>query len=304
VEAFLSFFQSKKGRTGASSVPPLKRSRMRSGWDDATGEVNQQRVEEAEWNRLRVDLSDGGRGGVPERDACLVTVEGRLHPVQVHFMEEPANDYLEAAVNVVLAIHASQPEGDILVFLTGREEIEAACALIAERLHQTRERAETSSKKPKPLLAVPLHGTLPKEMQLKAFVAAPRGVRKVVVSTNLAEASVTIDGIVYVVDSCLVKLDAFCPHNGASYLNIAPVSRSSARQRAGRAGRTRPGHCYRLLTEAAFHSNMLSEHTMPEVRRSDLKDTVLMLKCLGVDDVGAFEFATPPCREAVELALE
>ncbi|CAK9053867.1 unnamed protein product [Durusdinium trenchii] len=149
---------------------------------------------------------------------------------------------------------------------------------------------------------VPLHGTLPKEQQLKAFVTPARGNRKVVVATNLAEASVTIDGIVYVVDSCLVKLDAFCPFNGTSYLNITACSKGSARQRCGRAGRTRAGHCFRLLTESAYHQ--LHEHTLPEVQRSDLKDVVLTLKCLGVDDVGAFEFPTPPARKALEVALE
>ncbi|CAK9053686.1 unnamed protein product [Durusdinium trenchii] len=167
---------------------------------------------------------------------------------------------------------------------------------------QAREMAERPSLKPKPLQVVPLHGTLPKEQQLKAFVTPARGNRKVVVATNLAEASVTIDGIVYVVDSCLVKLDAFCPFNGTSYLNITACSKGSARQRCGRAGRTRAGHCFRLLTESAYHQ--LHEHTLPEVQRSDLKDVVLTLKCLGVDDVGAFEFPTPPAREALEVALE
>lgn len=297
--AFLNFLQY-KGRQGAA--PPPKRPRLR-GWDDESGETLQRRAEELDWRRLCVDLSSGGRGGVPERDCCLLEVEGRLHDVQVHYLDEPSGDYVESAVNVVMNIHRSLPEGDILVFLTGREEIEATCSLIIERLQQAKEMAERPSLKPKPLQVVPLHGTLPKEQQLKAFVMPAKGNRKVVVATNIAEASVTIDGIVYVVDSCLVKLDAFCPYNGTSYLNIAACSRSSARQRAGRAGRTRKGHCFRLLTEAAFHKE-LQEHTLPEVQRSDLKDLVLTLKCLGVDDLGAFEFPTAPARETLELALE
>ncbi|CAJ1384506.1 unnamed protein product, partial [Effrenium voratum] len=276
--AFLNFLQ-QKSRTGAA--PPPKRPRLR-GWDDETGETLQRRGEEVDWRRLCVDLSGGGRGGVPERDACLLEVEGRLHDVKVHYLNEPSGDYLETAVNVVMSIHRSQPEGDVLVFLTGREEIDTACHLIIERHRQAREMAgPRPGLKPKPLQVVPLHGTLPKEQQLKAFLSASRGSRKVVVATNLAEASVTIDGIVYVVDSCLVKLDAFCPYNGTSYLNIGACSKSAARQRAGRAGRTRPGHCFRLLTEKSFQE--LQEHTLPEVQRSDLKDLVLMLKCLGVD---------------------
>eukprot|EP00913_Durusdinium_trenchii_P030895 g28936.t2 len=286
--AFLSFL-ARKGRTGAA--PPPKRPRLR-GWDDETGETLQRRSEEADWRRLCVDLSGGGRGGVPERDCCLLEVEGRLHDVQVHYLDEPTGDYVEAAVNLVMNIHRSLPEGDILVFLTGREEtrrigaihamaihaigrpvffvheIDVACSLIIERMQRAREMAERPSLKPKPLQvahrrvlgcwaaeegSVPLHGTLPKEQQLKAFVTPARGNRKVVVATNLAEASVTIDGIVYVVDSCLVKLDAFCPFNGTSYLNITACSKGSARQRCGRAGRTRAGHCFRLLTESAYH---------------------------------------------------
>lgn len=112
----------------------------------------------------------------------------------------------------------------------------------------------------------------------------------------------TIEGIVYVVDSCFVKLDAFCPANAVSYLNITPCSRSSSRQRAGRAGRTRPGHCYRLLTEASFAS--LPKHPLPELVRTDLKDVVLLLKCLGVDDIEAFDFVTQPSQAALETALE
>jgi len=201
-----------------------------------------------------------------------------------------------------MAIHQLQPEGDILVFLTGREEIEAACALVKERLAEARERAPTPQQKPRPLTPVPLHGSLTKEMQLRAFHPASRGARKVVMSTNIAEASVTIEGIVYVVDSCFVKLDAYCPANAISYLNITACSQSSARQRAGRAGRTRPGNCYRLLTEASFAT--LPTHPLPELARTDLKDVVLLLKCLGVDDIEAFDFVTPPSRAALETALE
>jgi len=306
VEAFLGFFSGRGKGSKKDELLAPERKRPRNGWDDETGEFHKQREEDGDWRRLCQDLGRGGLGtsDAPEKDVCAVLVDGRLHPVEVHYLEEPSSDYVESAVSAVMAIHEAQPEGDILVFLTGREEIEVACSLIKERLHQARERAPTPQMKPKPLTAFPLHGAMSKEAQLKALVAAPRGARKVIVSTNVAEASVTIDGVVYVVDACLVKLDAFCPHNGTSYLNIAPCSRSSARQRSGRAGRTRPGFCYRLMTEVAFTSTLVPEHTLPEVARADLKDAVLMLKCLGVDDVGAFDFVTSPTREAVELALE
>lgn len=303
VSSFLRFFQRRK-KEGASALPPPKRRRVRSGWDDQSGETLKQRTEDGEWRKLVMDLADGGSGAVPERDVCVLMLEGRVHEVKMHYLEEPAADYVETAVSTVMSIHERLPDGDILVFLTGQEEIEAVCALIRERWHQAKERAEIPAQRPKPLHTVPLYGALPKEAQMRAFLPAPRGGRKVVVSTNLAEASVTLDGVVYVVDACLVKIDTFCPYNGVSYLNIAACSKSSARQRAGRAGRTRPGHCYRLLTEAAFHSTVLPSFTLPEVARSDLKDTILLMKCLGIDDIAAFDFVTQPSREAIELALE
>lgn len=302
VDGFLRFFASKSSDSRPLAAPTRKRPRC--GWDDASGDFYRQRQEEGDWRRLCSDIGcTGGDDAAPERDVCFLKVEGRLHAVTLHYLEEPACDYIETAVGTVMAIHDRMPEGDILVFLTGREEVERTCALLKERLAEARERAPMPQRKPKPLSPVPLHGSLQKEQQLKAFVPARRGSRKVVVSTNLAEASVTIEGIVYVVDACLVKLDAFCPYNGTSYLNIVPCSRSSARQRAGRAGRTRPGHCYRLLTEAAFR-HTLPEHTLPEVARCDLKDAILLLKCLGIDDVGAFEFVTQPSQASMELALE
>jgi len=302
------FTDSRRGSGAALQMPARKRPRC--GWDDDTGEFHRQREEDRDWRQLCSKLGgDGGSmhggadHGAAEQDVCLVAVEGRAHDVKVQYLEEPACDYVESAVGTVLAIHSGEPEGDILLFLTGREEIEAVCAMLRERIAQEYERAPTPQKRPRPLDAVPLHGSLPKEAQLKAFLPGQRGARKVVVSTNLAEASVTIDGIVYVVDACLVKLDTFCPHNGVSYLNIAPCSRAASRQRAGRAGRTCSGKCYRLVMEADFAA-ALPEHTVPEIARSDLRGTVLLLKCLGVDDVGAFEFISPPSRAALEVALE
>lgn len=307
VEGFVRFFSPSRRSSGlrseAAALP--ERKRPRCGWDDETGEFHKQREEDGDWRKLCKDLSQGGIASEElGRDVCVLFVEGRQHPVEIRYLEEPSGDYLETAVGVVMTIHEREGDGDILVFLTGREEIEIAISMIRERLEQVREQTKRLRQKPKPLTALPLHGALPKEAQLKALLPAQQGTRKVVVSTNLAEASVTIDGIVHVVDACLVKADAFCPHNGVSYLNIAPCSRSSARQRAGRAGRTRLGKCYRLLTEAAFSSDALPEQTLPEVARADLKDVVLMLKCLGVDDVSSFEFVTRPPRAAIELALE
>jgi len=299
VDAFLKFLSRSGGEKAPQQLPPRKRPRC--GWDDETGEFHQQRAEEGDWRQLCKEMGAGDATAL--KDVCLSTIEGQLHTVKIHYLEEPAGDYIESAVGTTLAIHEGQPEGDVLLFLTGREEIDTACSLLKERLAETRERRGPKGKRIPPLQVVPLHSGLPQAAQLKAFVQAPRGTRKVVVSTNIAEASVTIDGIVYVVDACLVKLQAFCPYNGVTYLNVAACSRSAAKQRSGRAGRTRPGLCYRLLTEEAFTSG-LNPHTMPELCRCDLKDAVLLLKCLGVDDISAFQFVTAPTVAALELALE
>ena len=121
-------------------------------------------------------------------------------------------------------------------------------------------------------------------------------------STNIAEASVTIDGIVYVVDGGFVKLRAFNPTTGFETLTATAVSKASATQRAGRAGRTRPGKCFRLYTEATFAA--LPDVTVPEVQRSNLAPAILQLKALGIDNIARFDFLTPPPAELIIRALE
>ncbi|KAL8975278.1 MAG: hypothetical protein Q9197_000490 [Variospora fuerteventurae] len=177
--------------------------------------------------------------------------------------------------------------------MTGREEIDAVVEMIqAASLHST----ATS------ILALPLYAGLSTEQQLYVFEPTPDKTRKVIVSTNIAEASVSIDGVVYVIDCGFVKLRAFNPRTGIETLSVTPVSKASAVQRAGRAGRTKPGKCYRLYTEAAYRS--LQEATVPEIQRSNLAPTILQLKALGIDDVLRFDFITPPPSELVHRGLE
>jgi ATP-dependent RNA helicase DDX35 len=152
------------------------------------------------------------------------------------------------------------------------------------------------------LMPLPLYAGLSTEQQMYVLEEAPENTRKVILSTNIAEASVTIDGIVYVVDSGFVKLRAFNPLTGIETLTATPVSRASATQRAGRAGRTKPGKCFRLYTEASFHS--LEEATVPEIQRSNLAPVILQLKALGIDNIVRFDFITSPPAELVIRALE
>ena len=238
-------------------------------------------------------------------DAPLLAVPGRTHPVEIFYTPEPERDYLEASLRTVLQIHASEPEGDILLFLTGEEEIEDACRKIRLEADEMIREADAG-----PLTVYPLYGTLPPNQQQKIFEPAPsphkkggRPGRKCIVSTNIAETSLTIDGIVYVVDPGFSKQKIYNPRIRVESLLVSAISKASAQQRAGRAGRTRPGKCFRLYTEGAFKKELI-ETTYPEVLRSNLSSTVLDLKKLGIDDLVHFDFMDPPAPETMMRALE
>lgn len=225
----------------------------------------------------------------------IISLEGRMYPVDIHYLEQPAEDYVERAVKTVFDIHTQEPEGDILIFLTGREEIDTALETIADRAVNLNPKAPS-------IQALPLYAGLPTDQQMYVFEPTPENTRKVIVATNIAEASVTIDGIVYVIDCGFVKLRAYNPNTGIETLTATPVSKASATQRAGRAGRTKPGKCYRLYTEQAYET--LPVATVPEIQRSNLAPVILQLKSLGIDNIARFDYLTPPPAELVIRALE
>ena len=238
-------------------------------------------------------------------DAPLLAVPGRAHPVQIFYTPEPERDYVEAALRTVLQIHATETEGDILLFLTGEEEIEDACRKISLEADEMTREADAG-----PLKVYPLYGTLPPQQQQRIFEPAPppakaggRPGRKVIIGTNVAETSLTIDGIVYVVDPGFSKQKVYNPRIRVESLLVSPISKASAQQRAGRAGRTRPGKCFRLYTEAAFKKELI-EQTYPEILQSNLANTVLELKKLGIDDLVHFDLMDPPAPETLIRALE
>jgi pre-mRNA-splicing factor ATP-dependent RNA helicase DHX15/PRP43 len=238
-------------------------------------------------------------------DAPLLAVPGRTHPVEIFYTPEPEQDYVEAAIRTVLQIHATEPEGDILLFLTGEEEIEDAARKISLEADEMVREADAG-----PVKVYPLYGSLPPHMQQRIFDPAPsprkpggRPGRKVIVSTNIAETSLTIDGIVYVVDPGFSKQKVYNPRIRVESLLVSPISKASAQQRAGRAGRTRPGKCFRLYTEGAFKKELI-EQTYPEILRSNLSSTVLELKKLGIDDLVHFDLMDPPAPETLMRALE
>jgi len=153
------------------------------------------------------------------------------------------------------------------------------------------------------LIILPIYGALPSEVATRIFEPAPLGARKVVIATNIAETSLTIDGIFYVIDPGFVKQSSYDSKLGMDRLQVTPISQAQARQRSGRAGRTGPGKCFRLYTEAAFQSEMLPT-TIPEIQRQNLSNTILMLKAMGINDLLHFDFMDPPPTASLLSSLE
>lgn len=239
----------------------------------------------------------------------IITLDGaRTHAVHRCFLLKPCANYVVEAVRVVLDIHRAQRDGDVLVFLTGQQEIADAQRMLGEAVTaEGRSAGGTgggrSAPRPRPsLVAVPLHGSLDAQAQAIAFRAAPWGARKVVLATNIAETSLTIDGIVYVVDCGFVKRQVFDVRSGQEALAVVPISRAAAKQRAGRAGRTRPGLCYHLFTRESELA--LASSTPPEVQRCSLEGLVLQLKALGITDLAKFDLPTAPPAAHLAAALE
>ncbi|NXU70138.1 DHX33 helicase, partial [Oreotrochilus melanogaster] len=228
--------------------------------------------------------------------APVLYLEGRQHPIQIFYTKQPQSDYLQAALVSVFQIHQEAPSSqDILVFLTGQEEIEAmtkTCRDIAKHLPEGC-----------PQMAVmPLYASLPYCQQLRVFQAAPKGCRKVILSTNIAETSITITGIKYVVDTGMVKAKKYSPEIGLEVLAVQRVSKAQAWQRAGRAGREESGVCYRLYTEDEFEK--FDKMTVPEIQRCNLASVMLQLLALRIPNVLTFDFMSKPSPDAIQAAIE
>lgn len=225
----------------------------------------------------------------------ILTIPGRTYPVQILYSKNPEPDYIEAAVTTALEIHLTEDSGDILVFLTGQEKINMTCAILTERV-------KAFGRTIPELIVLPVYSTLPPEKQSHIFEPTLRGSRKVIVATNIAETSITIDGIRFVIDSGFVKQNIFDPKLSIESLVVGPISQAQANQRAGRAGRTAPGKCFRLYTEAAYQSEM-TPATVPEIQRTNMANTAPLLKAMGIDNILAFPFMDPPSASAVYSAL-
>uniref|UniRef100_A0A914LDT8 RNA helicase n=1 Tax=Meloidogyne incognita TaxID=6306 RepID=A0A914LDT8_MELIC len=296
--------------------------------------------------------------------AAIISVEGRMFPVNVFYTKVGVPDYVQTTVDTILRLHREEPSGDILAFLTGQDEVEQACKLLEGSI-------KSLPKDLDKLLILPLYGGLSPKEQFRAFESAPYQTRKSVITTNIAETSVTITGIVYVIDCGFVKIRVFdsvdfcfsfqggsgfgnflkrvlveekpgylgnskhpwrAPLNldrqnwiktnfptscvsiqnlwaikidskiGMESLVVIPCSKSSAEQRAGRAGRLRPGKCFRLYPESEFKK--LSNSTIPEIQRGDLSSVILRLKALGVQNVLRFNYLSRPSSAVMVQSLQ
>ncbi|CAB1336067.1 unnamed protein product, partial [Coregonus sp. 'balchen'] len=233
--------------------------------------------------------------GDPNKDTCgILTVEGRTFPVDVFYTVSPVPDYVKATVETVMKIHETEDDGDVLAFLTGQEEVEKVVSLLQE---QARALGRLGMKKY--LKVLPMYAGLPYADQMKVFERTPP---TVVVATNIAETSITINGIVFVIDCAFVKLRAYNPCTAIESLVVTPISKASASQRAGRGGRNRAGKCFRLYTEEDFEK--LPASTVPEMQRTNLAPVILQLKALGIDNVLRFSFLSPPPAQSMVQALE
>ncbi|RCK67784.1 putative ATP-dependent RNA helicase DHR1 [Candida viswanathii] len=287
----------------------------------------------------------------------IINVQARQYPVSIHFNKKTNYDYLDEAFKKTCKIHRKLPEGGILIFLTGQNEIttlvkklreafppkkkstikyeEDVQVKLSENVQQEvedvdfsidtkddeeyddydgsddddaeeegfDEAVDTNESELGPLYVLPLYSLLPTKQQMKVFEEPPKGSRICIVATNVAETSLTIPGIRYVVDCGRSKERKFNRANGVQSFEVDWISKASADQRAGRAGRTGPGHCYRLFSSAVYEE-FFPKFSVPEILRMPFESIVLSMKSMGIDQIANFPFPTPPDRTALRQAEE
>ncbi|KAG0659288.1 putative ATP-dependent RNA helicase dhr2 [Rhodotorula mucilaginosa] len=230
-------------------------------------------------------------------NAPVLYISGRQHKVAVKYTSTPQDDFLDSALKTVFQIHAKYPPGSILVFLPGQEEIESLAASIRAYLPDL----ETTLPDKAQVTVLPLYAKLPAVEQAKAFVSPAPNERKIILSTNIAETSVTIPGVRFVVDCGLAKEKRYHAGTGIDSLVVESISQSSAKQRAGRAGRETDGWCFRLYTECAYEQ--MEKRSQPEIQRVSLSFALLHLLAAGQEDVFRFEYMDRPSKESIIGAL-
>lgn len=242
-------------------------------------------------------------------DCIVVSVPGRQFPVEILYAGEPEPDFVEAAMLTCLQIHEDEEPGGVLVFLPGQEDIESLQNLLSEYLPSVQGKTHKKMKHShnngllQDFCLQPLYAAMSSDDQLKAFDVPPPGVRKFVLSTNIAETSVTVSDIKYVVDLGFVKSRWIHAQTGLEMLKTVAVSKAQANQRAGRAGRTCAGKCFRLYTES-FYESSLEEVSLPEIQRVNIGQMVLQLKEIGIGSIHSFPLPSPPSSSGLRKAFE
>lgn len=222
-------------------------------------------------------------------------IKGRQYPVTLNYTPEPVQDIVEASLRMIFQIHRQEPmPGDVLVFFHGRNIIESLESLVKEYAR------DMGPELPK-ILVLPLFAALSQAAQNQVFQPAPSKTRKIIIATNIAETSLTVPGVRFVIDSGKAKIKQFRTSIGMESLLVKPISQSSAIQRQGRAGREAPGQCYRLYTEPEYLT--MQQSNTPEILRCDLSHAILTMKARGINDVVNFSFLDRPPRIALEKAL-
>lgn len=230
-------------------------------------------------------------------NAIQFKIPGKTYPVEIMYQSVPSVDYIDSAVKQALKIHLSNSDngGDILIFMTGQEDIEITCELIHEELNDLKKINDDILD----LDVLPVYSTLSSNMQSKIFKDSKN--RKCIVATNIAETSLTLKHVKFVIDTGLMKLKVYNPKLNMDSLQVVPISKAQANQRSGRAGRTSPGQSFRLYTLSTFEDEMWDE-PIPEIQRSNLMNTILLLKNLNIKDIDKFQFIDKPSIESIETS--
>ncbi|KAL7536974.1 hypothetical protein ACHAXR_007511 [Thalassiosira sp. AJA248-18] len=302
-EAFLEFFVGKSKKKKEQKNVNEKQQQQ------------QTRKRKSRWGRVDNDSATNTQSSQAEpslADGTIVSVDGRQHPVDIMYMQEPVADYVKSTVEIALQIHESEKDdGDILCFLTTGEEIDQAVEMAENILSSSLTSSGNKIGRPSSssnAVCLPLYSTLPTKLQTQPFL--PRSndeirnnTRRIIFATNIGETSVTVPNIAHVIDCGFAKMPFFDPYSGFDRLIVCPISRASAKQRAGRAGRVRPGKCYRLYSEQDFGS-VMEEETAPEIQRCNLTTLIMTIKALGVKNVLSFDLMSVPSVEALSHGLE
>eukprot|EP00397_Hematodinium_sp_SG-2012_P017134 GEMP01017507.1.p1 GENE.GEMP01017507.1~~GEMP01017507.1.p1 ORF type:complete len:561 (+),score=135.09 GEMP01017507.1:640-2322(+) len=227
----------------------------------------------------------------------VLDIPGRNYEVDIFYHPTNQTKRVETVVTVALNLHLKEARGHILIFLTGMEECEQAVALAYDKLEVIAQKQEVHD-----CHILPLYGSLPSEEQKKVFDPVDKNCRKIIFSTNIAETSLTIDGVAFVVDCGYAKQKEYNPKTGMESLQLTQISQVQAIQRAGRAGRTTAGKCFRLYSEETY--KQMTNVTTPEILRSNLASVVLQMKAMGINDVFQFDYMESPDRLSILLALK